>query len=175
MSTHITLSLLQVLNINLKYVLFLKINNIMRIFNSQIPKGNFSKLEVLKVSSCDNLRNILAAPMFRGLTSLTKLELSNCEKLEEVIAQDQGAQEGPENGKETLFPRLKELELSNLPKMCRFCHMTNALELPSLEAMTIKDCPMLESFSLGSNDSDTKFLFNSKVRTSIFKFFKLYS
>jgi hypothetical protein len=146
----------------------------MGIFDRHIPKGNFSKLEKLNVYSCDNLRNILAPPMFRGLTGLTKLELSNCKKLEEVIEQDQEAQEGQENDKETLFPCLKELVLTDLPKMSRFCQMTNALELPSLEEMEIAKCPMLESFSMGSNDSDTIFLFNPKVFPSIFKFFKLY-
>jgi hypothetical protein len=174
MDTHIVLSLLQVLNTNLKYLSLCKINNIIEIFNCQTPKGNFRKLKELEVGDCNNLRNILVPPMFRGLTSLTKLKLSKCKELKEVIAQDQEAQEGQKNVEETLFPLLKELELSDLPKMRRFCHMINALELPSLEEMEIVNCPMLESLSMGFNDSGTKFLFNSKVCISIFKFFKLY-
>jgi disease resistance protein RPS2 len=158
------------LNTTLKCLKLRNINSTTGIFSYQIPKGNFSKLEVLEVWECDNLRNILAPPMFRGLTSLTTLKLVNCKELEEVIAQDQEAQEGQENDKETLFPRLKELVLRDLPKMRRFCHMTNVLELPSLEEMKIANCPMLEAFSMGSNDSDTKFLFNKEVCPSILSF-----
>ena len=106
--------------------------------------------------------------MFRGLTKLERLKLQDCEELQVVIMHEED-QDGQRNAKETLFPQLKELKLSNLQKMQRFCHMTNELELPSLEMMVIESCPMLESFSPGSLDSTSKFLFSKEVWTSNFK------
>ena len=135
--------MLQVLCTNLNRLKLGNINLEMGIFDNGLP------IKTLVVESCHGLRNIFSLPMFKGLTRLRTLELIDCQQLQEVIAREEDL-EGQTNIKETRFPQLKELKLSKLPKMYRFCHMTNDLDFPSLDKITIEDCPIMESFSLGS-------------------------
>ena len=134
----------------------------MGIFDNGIPVDAFSRLEFLEVESCHGLRNIFSPSMVRGLTGLKRLKLNDCKKLQEVIAVEKDG-EGQRNIRETLFAQLKELSLQTLPNMHRFCHMKNEIDLPSLEDLTIENCPLLESFTMASVDVATKFLFNEKV------------
>ncbi|KAI5651016.1 hypothetical protein M9H77_37021 [Catharanthus roseus] len=135
------------------------------------PKLRSLSLENLKVVT------IFSPLLLRSLTNIEGLELSGCRELKEVIA-NEDHQERPVNMLEqtTLFPKLKYFSLEGLPKIHIFCHLKNILELPSLEYVTIDDCPILETFSLGSlclpsfkklfglSDPDfaTKFFFNKE-------------
>ncbi|KAI5651020.1 hypothetical protein M9H77_37025 [Catharanthus roseus] len=109
------------------------------------PKLRILTLRNLKVAT------IFSPLLFRSLTNIEGLMLYDCRELKEVIA-NEDLQKRPVNMLEqtTLFPNLKNFSLRRLPKMHRFCHLKNVLELPSLEYVTIYDCPVLETFSLGS-------------------------
>ena len=167
MDAHKILLLQQVQGMNLKNLEIGKVNS-NEIFSPEIPAGNFSGLESLKVQSCSNVRNILASSTCRGMTKLQYLWLEDCSMLEEVISPSEDPN-GHANVQEILFPHLKQLTISKLPKLQRFCHLTPNLELPSLEFMKIEECPMLESFSRGSQDSAKKFLLTKEVQTSTIK------
>ncbi|KAI5651023.1 hypothetical protein M9H77_37028 [Catharanthus roseus] len=109
------------------------------------PKLRILTLRNLKVAT------IFSPLLFRSLTNIEGLRLYDCRELKEVIA-NEDFQERPVNMLEqtTLFPKLKSFSLWRLPKIHRFCHLKNVLELPSLEYVMIDDCPVLETFSLGS-------------------------
>ncbi|KAI5651017.1 hypothetical protein M9H77_37022 [Catharanthus roseus] len=109
------------------------------------PKLRILTLRNLKVAT------IFSPLLFRSLTNIEGLSLYDCRELKEVIA-NEDFQERPVNMLEqtTLFPKLKSFSLWRLPKIHRFCHLKNVLELPSLEYVMIDDCPVLETFSLGS-------------------------
>ncbi|KAI5651025.1 hypothetical protein M9H77_37030 [Catharanthus roseus] len=139
------------------------------------PKLRILSIGYLKVAT------IFSPLLFRSLTNIEELELYGCRELKDVIA-NEDHQERPVNMLEqtTLFPKLNFFSLERLPKIHRFCHLKNVLELPSLEYVKIDDCPVLETFSLGSlrlpsfknlfgfSDPDfaAKFFFNKEKSSS---------
>lgn len=136
---------MKVLCTNLKRLEIYGVNGVTGIFGDTNSPESFPKLGAVEVKSCNGLRNIFSASAFRGLTYLSGLSIEECEELNEIIE----AGESGVGQKETLFPDLTRLELIKLPKIVRFCHITNDLDLPSLEEVKIEDCPLIETFSLG--------------------------
>lgn len=133
---------------------------------------------MLKILELGKLKvaTIFSPYIIRSLTNIKKLTFYECKELQEVIAKEDYKEE-PTNLVQTLFPQLQVLELEGLQNMNRFCHFKNILEFPSLEYVAIKDCHMLETFSLGSlhlpsfrnlngvsdRDFANKFFFNKEV------------
>ncbi|PSS24003.1 Disease resistance protein [Actinidia chinensis var. chinensis] len=107
----------------------------------------FENLSFLRVTACDNLRNLFSSSMARGLVHLQQLVIESCLTMELVVAKEEEEQEI--GTCRTLFPLLSKLELGNLPKLRSFCHITHPTELPLLENVDIWDCPNMGPFSIG--------------------------
>ncbi|GFY92880.1 hypothetical protein Acr_08g0012760 [Actinidia rufa] len=107
----------------------------------------FENLSFLRVTACDNLRNLFSSSMARGLVHLQQLVIESCLTMELVVAKEEEEQEI--GTCRTLFPLLSKLELGNLPKLRSFCHITHPTELPLLENVDVWDCPNMERFSIG--------------------------
>lgn len=75
------------------------------------------------------------------------MTVEKCVMMQEVIAED--CEIGQPEINESLFPQLKVLELRRLPLLESFCHMIKDLELPSLEDVTLYNCPRMKEFSGG--------------------------
>ncbi|KAE8675352.1 Cc-nbs-lrr resistance-like protein [Hibiscus syriacus] len=83
------------------------------------------KLTFLTVKGCHNLEYIFPSFLIKNFVRLFKLDLVNCENMEEVILTDEAAEE--EGMTQTyLFSKLGILELSRLPKLGTFCHGENS-------------------------------------------------
>ena len=73
----------------------------------------------------------------------------------------------------TLFPRLEELHLDDLPKLRHFFLTKSVTEFPFLREVTISECPEMKTFVQKgifvrleitvNNDDEVKAMFNSKV------------
>ncbi|KAJ6928870.1 disease resistance protein [Populus alba x Populus x berolinensis] len=119
-------------------------------------------LASIAVESCSNLNYLLTSSMVESLAQLERLEIRNCESMEEIVVP-----EGIGEGK-MLFPKLLRLKLNGLPKLTRFC-TTNLLECHFLKELEIWKCPELKEFistpssAMSKPDNTKSALFDDKV------------
>ena len=78
-------------------------------------------------------------------SSLVNLNVSNCQKLEEIVGHV--GEEVKEN--RIAFSELKVLILDYLPRLTSFCFENYTLEFQSLERVSVTHCPNMKTFSLG--------------------------
>ncbi|KAF3951171.1 hypothetical protein CMV_023150 [Castanea mollissima] len=102
----------------------------------------FGNLRLLEVWECNSLTYLFSPSIAKLLVMLEKIEVGHCEKIEEILAR--AGEE--EKEKDVLFDKVNSIVLHNLPNLKCFCSETNALEWPSLEEITVKECPSLSTF-----------------------------
>ena len=111
----------------------------------QANSASFHNLTELTVDSCHDLKYLFPFSVAESLNNLEVLEIWNCKLMEGVIT-TQG-----ERKSSTLFPKLKQLNLEELPELIRFCNFNgNSIELPSLSELIIYDCPKMQTFASNS-------------------------
>ncbi|XP_049400075.1 probable disease resistance protein At1g61310 [Solanum stenotomum] len=123
---------------NLELLSIDEANSISALCSPQLPTDYFTKLQTLQVSHCGKLRNLMSPSVAKGLLNLKKLQIENCESMEEVITKGEGIM--------TLFPLLEILDFRNLPKLGHFFLTECALKFPFLEGVNIEDCPEMKTF-----------------------------
>ncbi|KAH9687095.1 Disease resistance protein [Citrus sinensis] len=119
-------------------------DNLRRIWHHQLPSESFSKLKNLEIERCNNLMNIFP-PLVGIPSSLVNLNVSRCDKIEEIIRHV--GEEAKEN--RIAFSKLKVLILDYLPTLTSFCLENYTLEFPSLERVSMTHCPNMKTFSHG--------------------------
>ncbi|KAL5809781.1 hypothetical protein ACOSQ3_030472 [Xanthoceras sorbifolium] len=145
------------------------------VWHKQIPVSYFSNLKSLVVDDkCFSLRYIFTPSVALGLVQLQELKIINCAILEAIIFTEE------ETIRNTLFPNLNELKLIDLPELKSFCNLAeNAIELPSLAALWIEDCPNMQTFISNFTSADMltsmdiQPLFDEKVQLPNLKFLRL--
>ncbi|XP_065852968.1 uncharacterized protein [Euphorbia lathyris] len=105
---------------------------------------SFENLLTLKVSKCHGLLSLITSSTARSLSQLARLEITECEMVEEIVAS-----EGDEVEAEISFNQLKHLELHSLPKLTRFCSGNESFNFPSLEQVIVRECLKMEIFVQG--------------------------
>uniref|UniRef100_A0A2N9EHJ0 Uncharacterized protein n=1 Tax=Fagus sylvatica TaxID=28930 RepID=A0A2N9EHJ0_FAGSY len=109
-------------------------------------KSRFQNLWYLNVEGSGSLKYLLSSSTARVMEQLKYLYIENCKVMEEVLlSEDLGEEE--EIIPNVLFPRLNALILKDLPVLKRFCVGSN-IKFPSLKDMRIEHCPKLKSFIL---------------------------
>ncbi|KAH9753037.1 Disease resistance protein [Citrus sinensis] len=110
-----------------------------------LPVSFFNNLARLVVDDCTNMSSAIPANLLRCLNNLRRLEVRNCDSLEEVLRLEELNADKEHIG--PMFPKLSNLRLIDLPKLKRFCNFTgNIIELPELRYLTIENCPDMETF-----------------------------
>ncbi|KAH9753069.1 Disease resistance protein [Citrus sinensis] len=110
-----------------------------------LPVRFFNYLAELEVDYCTNMSSAIPANLLRCLNNLARLEVRNCDSLEEMLHLEELNADKEHIG--PLFPRLFSLTLIDLPKLKRFCNFTgNIIEMPMLWSLTIENCPDMETF-----------------------------
>lgn len=146
--TNISLiNLLQVEFGSLKKMEITELQSVTSIWSHQTSSSLFGELEVLVVVSCDTLRHLFSHSIAKGLAKLEHLTVDDCCMMQEVIADDIEAGEPELN--ESLFPRLRKLQLRGLPLLKTFSNVMNDLELSSLEDLILYNCERMKEFSGG--------------------------
>ncbi|KAI7990979.1 Protein HEAT-STRESS-ASSOCIATED 32 [Camellia lanceoleosa] len=113
---------------------------------SSVDKIEFTQLKILRLYHLPNLVSFFLEVIATSATSTERLQIKNCSMMEEVVAKEEG-EEKEEN--RTPLPKLKCLELKDLPELKSFCHVTHDWELPLVDDITILNCPKMKSFSPG--------------------------
>ncbi|QHO28822.1 hypothetical protein HN873_024202 [Arachis hypogaea] len=127
-------------------------DHLKNIFPSSV---NFQNLDGLYVEWCKELVNIMTPSMAASLTSLRVLNISECDMIEEIIASDHNNNADVVDDGDALseiaFMKLEKLELSNLRSLKCFCKGTYSFKFPSLHSVTVRYCPMMETFCDGNS------------------------
>nr|TKS06892.1 putative disease resistance gene NBS-LRR family protein [Populus alba] len=119
--------------------------NIDKLWNDQHPSISVSiqNLQRLVVNQCGSLKYLFPCSLVNILVQLKHLSITNCMSVEEIIAIG-GLKE--EETTSTVFPKLEFMELSDLPKLRRFC-IGSSIECPLLKRMRIYACPEFKTFA----------------------------
>ncbi|XP_024040890.1 uncharacterized protein LOC18041576 isoform X3 [Citrus clementina] len=111
---------------------------------SLVPSSaSFRNLTVLKVCNCWQLISLVTPQTAKTLVQLRELRVSECNRLEEIVANDGDADD------EIVFSKLKWLFLESSESITSFCSGNYAFSFPSLEDLIVENCPKLNTFSAG--------------------------
>jgi len=104
----------------------------------------FQHMKTLDVSHCHGLSNMFTSTMATNLVELTKLRISKCKILIEVISD-----EGGKEGHVVAFNQLKYVELDGLTTLRCFSSGGYILMFPLLKDVIVNRCPKMEFFFKG--------------------------
>ncbi|GAU28414.1 hypothetical protein TSUD_54660 [Trifolium subterraneum] len=125
---------------NLETLSLQNLFNLEEICHGPITIQSFTKLKSFEVKGCDKLKNLLWYSLVRNLPQLLEIKVSDCKMITEIIAEP--TSEADKEIDKIMFPKLRSLELENLPSLISFCSM------PLKADKCLKKC--------GENDDDDK-------------------
>ncbi|TXG73903.1 hypothetical protein EZV62_002482 [Acer yangbiense] len=105
---------------------------------------SFQNLTTMEVLDCNELLNLVAISTAKSLVQLTKLSISECKMIKEIIIH-----EGDEVEDRIIFKKLRYVELECLPSLTSFYSRNYTIELPSLQQVVVRECPKMQIFSRG--------------------------
>ena len=112
------------------------------LINVMPPSASFQNLTVMEVERCSSLINIGTSSAAKSLVQLTQMTIGRCKNIREVIGNHGDVIED-----EIIFRKLKSLMLEDLPSLTSFCSWNFTLKFPSLETLTVGQCPNINIFS----------------------------
>ncbi|XWS73626.1 hypothetical protein CRYUN_Cryun02cG0144700 [Craigia yunnanensis] len=122
-----------------------------KLVNLAPSSSSFSNLLTLDVWKCQGAEHIIASSTAKSLVQLTKMSIRECNKVTEIVANEEG-----ESLTEISFSKLVCLELNRLPSLLYFSSGSYALKFPTLEDVTVIQCPSLTNFYFGGELSTPK-------------------
>ncbi|XP_040961062.1 uncharacterized protein [Gossypium hirsutum] len=116
------------------------------LINIERASSSLRNLTTLEVGYCKEMVELITSSKAQCLEQLVTLKIRGCEMMREVIASD-----GDEaTYQEIIFEELKCLELKGLQNLKSFCSGNYTLKFPSLDDITVIDCPAIENFCNGA-------------------------
>ncbi|GLT96090.1 hypothetical protein SLE2022_137370 [Rubroshorea leprosula] len=110
---------------------------------SSPPPRAFSSLQTVVIWECKKIKKLFPSwKLAEYLQSLKKIEVYDCEEMEEIIGSDP-EEEGGDIIKKLILPKLEKLELWNLPALKSICSRRTVMVCDSLEFIDIKNCDSL--------------------------------
>ncbi|XP_024033400.1 putative adenylate cyclase regulatory protein isoform X2 [Citrus clementina] len=109
----------------------------------------FSNLLEISISDCDNLKSFFHVNVARNLQQLKKLRISFCEKLEQIIFQDDEEEE--QHQQAACFSNLLEIYVFGCDNLKSLFHVNVARNLQQLKELDIAGCEKLEQIFVGDN------------------------
>ncbi|KAF3431875.1 hypothetical protein FNV43_RR26611 [Rhamnella rubrinervis] len=131
-------------------ILYFNEINFHKIWNGQFPSSRFGfqNLTRLTVSGCNQLNGVIPLSMTGTLVHLQGLHVICCIAIKEVVFTEESAQEVKALGNIS-FPKLKDIRLTFLPSMKKFC-TGDRVDFSSLLTLSIFNCEKLGAFVANS-------------------------
>ncbi|XP_065857221.1 uncharacterized protein [Euphorbia lathyris] len=127
---------------SLKELQLYGLRNLVHIWFHIPPKvTSFQNLQLLVLSECSNLY-VFSSRVAKLLVQLQKIYISRCEKLEEIVVEDD---DNEVKGK-IVFPQLKLIELQHIPNLMIFFSGIDDIELPLLASLKLNQCNKMKAF-----------------------------
>ncbi|XP_059277769.1 probable disease resistance protein At1g61300 [Lycium ferocissimum] len=108
---------------------------------SHVPCDTFSGLAYLYIERPNKIKKLFPRAILQDLENLQKLGVTDCDEMEEIIAEEATEQDGTSSDI-LILPKLMRLELTDLPKLKRICE--GKLICDSLESMSFEHCSELK-------------------------------
>ncbi|KAL7194711.1 hypothetical protein ACSBR1_035032 [Camellia fascicularis] len=115
------------------------------------------------------MENVFSLSIARNLMHLENIGIDDCHLMEVIVSNEGGEHEIAAVVTDKIeFPKLKYLGLFGLPSFTAFCKAMNAIELPQLEDLVLREIPKLgclcPASAVESNyDAYIQPLFDNKV------------
>ncbi|KAL9344248.1 hypothetical protein Peur_061923 [Populus x canadensis] len=130
------------------------------------------KLKLLVLEGLPELKSICSAKLI--CDSIERIEVRNCEKIEEIISGTRSDEEGvmgeESSSSEFKLPKLKLLVLEGLPELKSIC--SAKLICDSIEGIEVRNCEKIEEIISGTR-SDEEGVMSEESSSSEFKHLKL--
>ncbi|XP_044484335.1 disease resistance protein TAO1-like [Mangifera indica] len=123
----------------------LKISECDSLENSWSSSVSFQNLATLHISNCNGLRYLLTPSKTKTLGQLTRVNVSDCKRMEEIVTHL--GDEVMENS--IVFNNLDCLELHCLSSLKSFCCGDYSLEFSCLKKVIVRQCLEMETFCHG--------------------------
>ncbi|WJX37668.1 hypothetical protein P8452_25412 [Trifolium repens] len=99
-------------------------------------------LESLTLSDCEELKYLFSMETHRSLPELMHLSISNCQELEQIVAENEELVELP--NAELYFPKLKEIHVYNCDKLKSLFPLSMVTMLPQLSTLHLSDATQVQ-------------------------------
>ncbi|KAL9441233.1 hypothetical protein AB3S75_019832 [Citrus x aurantiifolia] len=109
----------------------------------------FSNLLEISIYVCENLKSLFHVNVARDLQQLKELSIARCEKLEQIIFQDDEEEE--QHQQAACFSNLLEISISVCDNLKSLFHVNVARNLQQLKKLDIAYCEKLEQIFVGDN------------------------
>ncbi|KAK8514671.1 hypothetical protein V6N12_057568 [Hibiscus sabdariffa] len=106
--------------------------------------STLQNLTTLDVWKCKGITELITSCTAQSLVCLVTMRIRECETMREVVAS-----QGDETADEIVFENLKCLELHCLLSLKSFCSGNHTFKFPSLELVTVIQCPKINNFCQG--------------------------
>ncbi|XP_027351357.1 uncharacterized protein LOC113862472 [Abrus precatorius] len=101
---------------------------------------SFSNLTFLDVGVCHGLVYLLTSSTARSLGQLRHMYIRDCHAIQEIVSKEGDH----ESNEEITFGQLNTLYLESLPSILGFYSGTSKLKFPSLDQVTLIECPQMK-------------------------------
>ncbi|KAA8524541.1 hypothetical protein F0562_010964 [Nyssa sinensis] len=118
------------------------LNKMRKIWHEQLPVESFYKLKCLNIRDCHNLVTVIPPNLIQRLQNFQEIYIRSCDLVEKVC-EVEGDDDEEDAANTLIFSKLRTLELENLQE---FVGIYTSMEWPSLEILTIKNCPKITTF-----------------------------
>ncbi|XP_039162934.1 uncharacterized protein LOC120290650 [Eucalyptus grandis] len=131
------------------------LNNLKKISRDCLTPESFSKLKIVKVENCDEIKHFFPSSMTRIFLQLEEIEINRCHLMQQIVGDDEIDEYRDEIDDDANVKscKLRRLTLQNLPEMMSFYktvdHSVVFLDgqqilFPSLEELTVVSCGLMK-------------------------------
>ncbi|XP_039162922.1 probable disease resistance protein At4g27220 [Eucalyptus grandis] len=161
--------------------LFLKnLNNFEKIFHGRLALESFSKLKIVKLDNCGEIKHLFHSSLMRIFLQLEDIKISRCYLIKQIITDAKADEVGDEIDVDPQVKscNLRRLTLQNLPELRSFYKTMDhsvvlferqqLIRLQNLEAITVERCQLIrEVFDLEelTTSGDVKILWQLTTLT----------